>query len=96
MGDEAGCGGGVGEGVADAGVEGVGEEGEVEGGDVGVGDDDVGGGGEVCEDGVCDVVVEVESAVDRVSAEDGDRVHSGAEQRLIGSGICTGTRDSPA
>ena len=71
MGDEAGCGGGVGEGVADAGVEGVGEEGEVEGGDVGVGDDNVGGGGEVCEDGACDVVVEVESAVDRVSAEDG-------------------------
>lgn len=75
MGDEAGCGGGIGEGVADVCVEGVVEELEVERRDVCVCDEDVCGGGECSEEGACDVVVEVESTVDRVSAEDGDRVH---------------------
>ena len=89
MGDEAGCRRRVGEGGADGGVEGVGEEGEVERGDVGVGDEDVGGGGDVGEDGVCDVVVEAESAVDRVSAEDGDRVHGAGDLSLHPPGICT-------
>lgn len=56
------------------GVECVGEEGKVERGDVGVGDEDVGGGGERGEEGACDVVVEVEAAVDGVFAEDGDLV----------------------
>jgi hypothetical protein len=73
MGDEAGRGGRVGEGVADACVEGAGDEGKVERGDVGVGDEDVGSGGEGADDGVCDVLVDVESAVDRVFPEDGDR-----------------------
>lgn len=70
MGEEARCGGWVRECVADVGVESVSEEGEVERCDVGVGDEDVGVGGEGGEEGVSDVVVEVESAVDGVSAED--------------------------
>ena len=54
--------------------EGVGEEGEVERGDVGVGDEDVCICGEGGEEGLRDVRVEVEAAVDGVLAEDGDRV----------------------
>ena len=74
MGDEAGCGGRIGERVADVRGEGVGEEGEVERGDVGVGDEDVCVCGEGGEEGLRDVRVEVEAAVDGVLAEDGDRV----------------------
>lgn len=77
MGDEAGCGGWVGEGVADVVVKGVGKEREVEGCDVGVCDEDVRRCRERREEGSRDVVVEVESAVDRVFAEDGDLMHVG-------------------
>ena len=72
MGDEAGCGGRVWVSDADVLVEGVDEEVKVEGSDVGVGDEDVRRGGEGCDEGGCDVVVEVESTVNRVPAKDGD------------------------
>lgn len=101
MGEEARCGGWVGEGVADVCAECVCEEGEVERCDVCVGDEDVGVGGEISEEGVCDVVVEVESAVNAVSAEDGDLVRrhgysdvSRSYARVFEAKL-TGIRDSP-
>ena len=74
MGDEARRGDRIGERVADVGVEGVVEEREVKWCDVGVGDEDVCVGGEVREEGACDVRVQMKPAVDGVFAEDGDRM----------------------
>lgn len=72
----------------DVGVKGVLEEIEVERGDVCICDEDVCVGWEGREKRAGDVRVEVESAVDGVSAKDGDRSREHCERHLASERIC--------